>query len=557
MNLNDFHENISQKIYERGEEYYEDDRVDNVTHEYPDTWTAEIEGSDLYSVEIQMNGNEIVSWDCDCPYDYGDICKHVVAVLLYIRDNKDIHPVDIEMPPSPQQDQFNEILKQTGNKTLMSFLSQYANEHPDFHQALTSNLHPKEKKVPQTDYAKEIQKCFKYAYNNYDSQNGVQFIAHKLDAYIDKAKSLIKLNCQEEAVTILLHIIKKIGEDYEDYEDYDGDLGCVCQEASRIIAEMMETDLPDNLLKVLTDEISQLIKNSNYDNYDLADLNQLLFLVSLKTSNFDNGIRILDEALKNEPDSFRSASLVMSKIELLKNAGLKEEIEATISRYLYLPGIRRVRLGELLSEKQYEKALALINEGISLAEKKEHPGTVSDWKDEKLSVYKLTGNKEKVIDLAEDLFVNGRESIKYYHVLKNVIPSEKWTAYLDGFLLKHEKQKKWGLGHVLAKIYIEEEYWDKLMTYVEKNIQLGQYSSLREYEPYLKSRHPERMLAFYHSQIIDYAAKNMGRDHYKYVAGVLKTMEKYPGGNETVNSLLIQFKSAYSKRRAMMEELGK
>ena len=34
---------------------------------------------------------------------------------------------------------------------------------------------------------------------------------------------------------------------------------------------MIETGLPDDLLKDLTDEISQLIKNSNYDNYDLAE----------------------------------------------------------------------------------------------------------------------------------------------------------------------------------------------------------------------------------------------------------------------------------------------
>jgi len=65
------------------------------------------------------------------------------------------------------------------------------------------------------------------------------------------------------------------------------------------------------------------------------------------------------------------------------------------------------------------------------------------------------------------------------------------------------------------------------------------------------------MLAFYRSQIADYAAKNMGRDHYRYVADVLKTMKKYPNGNEIVNTLLSHFKSVYSNRRAMMEELDK
>jgi len=557
MNLNNFHKQISRKIYERGEEYYESDMVDNVEHDYPDTWTAEVEGNDLYSVEIKLTGDEIVSWNCDCPYEHGDICKHIVAVLLYIKDNRDEHSVNIESPISPSNEQLSEILKQTNNKELTSFLSQYADKHPDFHQELVSNLHPKKKTGSHVDYTKEIQKCFKHSYDNCDFRNGGQAIAYKLDGYIKKAESLIKLNCHEEAMTILLNIIRETGEGYEEYDDYDGDLGGVCQEAAELIAEMIETGLSDDSLKNLTDEISKLIKNSNYDNYDLADLNELLFSVSLKTSNFDNGIRIIDEALKNEPDTFRTPSLVKSKIELLEKADKKEEVKKVISSYLHLPEIRKIRLKEFISEKQYENALALIDKGMSLAEKKGHQGTVTDWKDEKLSVYELTGNKEKVVELAEDLFVTGRDSMKYYHVLKTVIPVEKWADYLDDFLRKSTKRKTWGFEDVLAKIYIEEKYWDRLMDYVEKNIKLGKYNSLGEYESYLKPRYPERMLTFYRTRITDYAAKNMGRDHYKYVSDVLKTMKTYPGGNETANALLSHFKSVYSNRRAMMEELGR
>jgi hypothetical protein len=559
MNLNDFHKHVSPKIYERGKEYYENDMVDHVEYDHPDTWTAEVEGSDLYFVEIELDGDEIVSWDCDCPYDDDDICKHVVAVLLYIKDNKDSYPVNIKSSSSPQQEQLTEILKQTNHQELASFLSQYANAHPDFYQALMSHLHSKKKINIQSEYAKEIKRCFnvKIPYGDDFSYEG-KAISFELNDYIEKAKSLIKLDCKEEALSILLCIIKETGDDYEEYDDYDGDLGAVCQEASEIIAEMIESGLPDDLSKVLMNEIGQMLKNRNYDNYNLADINRLLVAISLKTSNAEAGIRMIDKALENEPDSFRTHSLVMSKMELLESAGKKEEIKKTISHYLYLPEIRKIKLKELVSEKQYGEALALIDEGMSLAEEKKHPGTMSDWKDEKLSVYRLMDNKEKVIELAEELFVNGRESMKYYHILKTVIPSEKWASYLDEFLLKAGKQKRFGIeGHVLAQIYITEEYWDRLMDYVEKNVRLGKYNSLKEYESYVKPRYPERMLAFYRSQIIEYAAKNMGREHYKYVADLLKVMKTYPGGADMVDSLLAHFKSVYNSRRAMMEELRK
>jgi tetratricopeptide (TPR) repeat protein len=531
--------------------------VENVEHDYPDTWTAEIEGSDLYSVKIQLQGDEIVSWDCDCPYDHGDICKHVVAFLLYIKENREEHPVTLEIPPSSTQEQLTEILKQTGQKELISFLSQYADKHPDFYQTLVSSLHPKKKVDIPKDYKKEIEKCFQYTNDTWGYPQGVGVVAGNLDQYIEKAKSLIKLDCREEAITILLHIIREIGDSYEEYEDYDGDLGCVCQEAAELITEMIETDLPDNLLKDLTDEIGEMIKNNNYANYDLADLNQMLFSISLKTLNYDNSISILDEALKNEPDSFRSSSLVKSKIELLEKAGKEDDVEKEISHYLYLPEIRKIRLKDLTSKKQYANALALIDDGIGIAEEKRHPGTVTEWKDEKLSVYKSMGNNEKTIELAEDLFISGRDSMKYYHILKTVISKEKWVDYLDDFLCESAKQLRWGLGDVLAKIYIEEKYWNRLMDYVEKNIRLGKYNALETYEPYLKPQYPERMLAFYRTQLTDYAAKNMGRDHYKYVADVLKKTKKYPNGNEVVNELMAHFKSVYSNRRAMIEELGK
>jgi len=259
-----------------------------------------------------------------------------------------------------------------------------------------------------------------------------------------------------------------------------------------------------------------------------------------------------------EPDTFRTSSLVMSKIELLKNAGKEKEINKTISFYIYLPEIRKIRLRELTSEKQYARALALIEEGIDLAEEKKRSGTVADWKDEKLSVYRLMGNDEKVIDLAEDLFITGRESINYYHILKSMIPNEKWADYLDDFLCRSTKKTRWGLrGDVLTKIYIEEGYWERLMDYVEQNIRLGRDSIIESYESYLKPRFPDRMLAYYRFQIIDYASRNMGRDHYRYVSDVLKTMQKYPGGTEMVETLLAHFRTVYSNRRAMMEELGR
>jgi uncharacterized Zn finger protein len=47
-------------------------------------WTAEVEGSETYQVEVELEGKTVKQYFCDCPYD-GVTCKHVVAVLFALR----------------------------------------------------------------------------------------------------------------------------------------------------------------------------------------------------------------------------------------------------------------------------------------------------------------------------------------------------------------------------------------------------------------------------------------------------------------------------------------
>ena len=50
-----------------------------------DTYTAKVDGSDTYEVEI-TESSDAIHTHCSCPYDYGGICKHIVAVGLNIID---------------------------------------------------------------------------------------------------------------------------------------------------------------------------------------------------------------------------------------------------------------------------------------------------------------------------------------------------------------------------------------------------------------------------------------------------------------------------------------
>ena len=59
ITLDNFENFVPYKIWMRGEEYYETDAVSELEEISPGEWTATVEGTDDYNVEISMDGNEM------------------------------------------------------------------------------------------------------------------------------------------------------------------------------------------------------------------------------------------------------------------------------------------------------------------------------------------------------------------------------------------------------------------------------------------------------------------------------------------------------------------
>ena len=87
VTISNFERYVLPKILARGEDYYDSGAVLEIEEESPGEWFATVCGTEHYEVIVSLVGDEIADWECDCPYD-GNICKHVVATLLAIRDNR-------------------------------------------------------------------------------------------------------------------------------------------------------------------------------------------------------------------------------------------------------------------------------------------------------------------------------------------------------------------------------------------------------------------------------------------------------------------------------------
>ncbi len=90
MKLNDFEHTFTPSILKRAKAYYRKEHVLIVEEIEEDIWRAIVKGScEDYHVSIAFKKEgEISHVSCDCPYDWGDPCKHIGAVLYKIRDSK-------------------------------------------------------------------------------------------------------------------------------------------------------------------------------------------------------------------------------------------------------------------------------------------------------------------------------------------------------------------------------------------------------------------------------------------------------------------------------------
>ena len=73
ITIDNIEQHVPFKIWQRGMDCYDGGAVFDLEEVTPGEWEATVEGTMDYQVELSLNGREVESWSCDCPYDYGDI----------------------------------------------------------------------------------------------------------------------------------------------------------------------------------------------------------------------------------------------------------------------------------------------------------------------------------------------------------------------------------------------------------------------------------------------------------------------------------------------------
>jgi len=577
--LDNFESCVPYRILLRGEEYYEIGAVSELEEDSPGEWTATVEGTENYSVEISMDGKEIKSWYCDCPYD-GEICKHVVATLLAIRDNEKkvnrsaFSKVKVEVEEAVVIDEtvdIQQLLSFANPQELSQFIYEYASMHSEFKTALLNRFMAKELSATskEKDYRAEIQSVFNDSYYNRKSRYHNRYddfdcdwetVFNRMDIFLEKADFFLNVGNIDTTIDIALQTLRLIGENYEDGLLYNDDLypSDYCEQAGDLLIKVIEHPKTTQKQKTaILQELGQLAKLSTYRDYDLYDIDELLMKINLSVQSAEKALELIDKLLEERKDTYDLYQIVLRKVNLL--TGLHEEQKAadTIRQYLYLTEIREMEVDKLIASCQYDEAIRLLNEGIEIAEKEEHIGTVDEWLKTKLRIYEMTHQTSDVINTCRLLFVSGRDRLEYYSKLKTLVPKEEWKSFLDTMMKETQFSKYFSFGeNDEAEIYVREKDYERLFMLL-LSVNYNQLKALMKYAHHLKNTHSEPLIAMYASLLNDYAEQNMGRNHYEFVAQALLCAKKLNGGQEAVKRLVAEFRIKYKRRPAMMEVLAR
>ena len=596
ITLDNFEAIVPFKILMRGQEYYELGAVSDLEEASSGEWTATVDGTRSYTVEISLEGDKVDSWYCDCPYD-GGICKHVVATLFAIRDNSekvsrsvfskmsvleddgdeemdveesvDLERIEDTVLYSPVDVDIQQCLSFIKPQELSRFICEYASTNQEFKTALLDRFITKKlsKTSQDKDYRKEIQKIFENSFqskksryhNRYDDfSRDWETVFSQLDTFLEKADFFLKLESLDDTIAIALQTLRSIGENYDDELLYDDDISAsdYCEQAGDLILKVVRHPKTTQQQKTgILQELCQIAGISIYHDYDIYDVDDLMMQINLSIQSADKALELIDKLLEERKDSYDLYQLVLRKVDMLLGQKEQEKADDTIRQYLYLSEIREMEVKKLMEREQYDEAVRLLDEGIELSKKEEYDGTTGKWLKLKLKIFERTNRTSEVIDTCRLLFISGREQFEYYHKLKTLIPKEQWKVFLDEMMKEVPFNGYFSFdGNVEAEIYVEEKE-DERLFHLLSSAGFGQLEALMQYAHHLKNSHSEQLIDMYISILIDYAERNIGRKYYEQIARALLCMQELNGGKVAVKQLVEDFRTIYKRRSAMMEEL--
>ena len=554
MKIN-FEELFEEKILERGYNYYLEDSVHEVTKN-GNYYEGLVYGTEIYEVQLKINRNgNVEDMDCDCPYAEENNCKHMAALLYYLENEGQVESKKL----TRNTDNYDKIVSSISEHEIKEFVIEKLYENSDFQNEFRSYFVQYFEKTPKKVYERRISQSVYQAIGRkgFIEYNETYKFSNSMYDYIQEANNLIKHKEYQAPFWIASLILEELPD--LPIDDSDGTTSYVESECIEVIEKILQKCKNNDIKVEIFNWIIASIKNDSLGNY-YDGVEKILDEYFTENKFINERLKIINgkiQELKRKNDyysEYKLEDLIKTKIALLYQLEMDEDALKTIEDNIYYVSIRRMLIDIERKKGNIDRVEKLLKEGMEVALKRNHYGTVTYYIEELLSIYENQKQKEKYKNLVkETLLKYNRGSFKYYKKLKELYPKEQWKSKKDSIIKELESDGEGYHRDDLRQIYIEEQYYDKLFKSV---MTTPLYEIVFQYEKYLKRDYEQQLLKEY-QKIVDEKSKFTGKRNYEEIRKILQHMKTLKNGEAIVGKMIEEYKIKYANRRLMIEELNK
>lgn len=554
--LNEFEQYIDETILKRGLAYFKSDAISDVTEISNGEYEAVVSGTEEYTVQLAIKNNTVIKYNCDCPYDMGPVCKHVVAVIFHLQQEVlDLNQSTIKPPKKKKTksvtQQVKELLKDISHQELMDFVAENSKKDKKFRNYFLASFGHLSQHQSKAFYQQQIHSILNTAAgrDGWIGWSDMKYVAKATEPFLENAEQYLAKNNFENVFFISTALLEEMTEAIQYADDSSGELGYFIESALELLSKLSKEEISASLKQEIFEYCVSAFKQKIFEGWDWH-LGMLRIASTIIDNESDIDL-ILDclESVKGEYEKEYAQSITL---DLLRQYKTSKEVDNFINKHISNSDIRTKEIAKAFKNKNFERAIVLAKDGINCDEK-DKPGLVNDWIDWLLKIALVQNDTPKIIEYARYRLINNfRTTQDYYQILKNTIAPEKWHSFLEDIIKEVSTKRMWNNIDLVRKIYIKEAWWDRLFMMLKQNLSL---ENIKENEQYLAKDYSAELIELYRESIINYVENFVGRNHYQTACRYLRRMKKL-GGNEQADELITLFRKKYPQRKALMDELN-
>ncbi len=472
---------------------------------------------------------------------------------------------------------FQNFLRKINAEEFREFIFHQASSNPDFKTEVQVYFSDKEENIDMVDMYKSLVQSIigKYGDRGFINFRSASIVSNEIDRLTENGYSFAKKRDYRGAFMVAKALLLPATEIIQECDDSSGSIGGSISYIISLICSVTEENMvPDGLHDELFQFLKNELQNSLYFNYGDFGFNLFSIFHSLairlgKTEEYPQFIGQLISKQKDRYSEYRVAHFKTMQIDFFQKVGLHDKANRLISENMDIVEVRKAELEKLLAQKEYKSAKNLIEEGIQIAEDKEHPGTVTAWQKDLLHIATLEDDVASIRRISKNLAFDRGLNRTYYLQWKSTYSNEEWKSIIEEFVAERTAQvlaeqnkmtrNLWSINDALLNelgpLFVEEGYRDRLLTLIQNARSLR---SVLQYHPHLFTHYPDALIDMYIPLFLKRGELASDRSAYAELVRLMKkVMKDIPSGSARIKSVAEQLREKFPRRPAMLDELRK